>query len=84
MCGALVGRQVNGRSVRAITNVKGIMRTVVVILGLSAGVTGCRGSESIAGSPVTPSAPSGSQPQITAIGGINAAPCTNSWWADKR
>ena len=46
---------------------KGIMRTVVVILGLSAGVTGCRGSESIAGSPVTPSAPSGSQPQITAI-----------------
>jgi hypothetical protein len=47
--------------------VKRIIRTVVVISGLSTGLTGCRGSESIAGSPVTPSAPSDSQPQITAI-----------------
>ena len=43
------------------------MRTVVVILALSPGATACRGSESMAGSPVTPSAPSDSQPQIAAI-----------------
>lgn len=59
------------------------IRTVVVLLGLAYGCSGCRGGESVQTAPTgpspDPSPPSGTQPQISAINPTALTTAGNGW-----